>query len=122
LRQEASDKLRVTIISPGFVRTNLAKAVTNSEVKTQIEGALNSHWRYRVRLSLAHSFALTGATRPSLPVGERKRIACRAEVQRRREVRVGFTAQRSTLNIQPSPGAIASASPSRRERIEVREL
>ena len=25
-----------------------------------------------VRLSLAHSFALTGATRPSLPVGERE--------------------------------------------------
>jgi hypothetical protein len=30
-------------------------------------------WRCHVRLSLAHSFALTGATRPSLPEGERKR-------------------------------------------------
>jgi NADP-dependent 3-hydroxy acid dehydrogenase YdfG len=36
LRQEAGDKLRVTIISPGFVRTNLADSVTNSEVQAQI--------------------------------------------------------------------------------------
>src|SRR5882724_11585457 len=36
LRQEAGDKLRVTIISPGFVHTNLAEAVTNPEVKTQL--------------------------------------------------------------------------------------
>jgi NADP-dependent 3-hydroxy acid dehydrogenase YdfG len=26
-RQEAGDKLRVTIISPGFVRTNFARAI-----------------------------------------------------------------------------------------------
>ena len=37
LRQEAGDKLRVTIISPGFVHTNFAEAVTNPEVKTQLE-------------------------------------------------------------------------------------
>ena len=36
LRQEAGDKLRVTIISPGFVRTNLADSMTNPEVKAQI--------------------------------------------------------------------------------------
>src|SRR6476660_5599161 len=36
LRQEAGDKLRVTIISPGFVRTNFAEGVTNSEVKAQL--------------------------------------------------------------------------------------
>jgi NADP-dependent 3-hydroxy acid dehydrogenase YdfG len=36
LRQEAGDKLRVTIISPGFVRTNFAEAVTNPEVKVQL--------------------------------------------------------------------------------------
>jgi short-subunit dehydrogenase len=35
LRQEAGDKLRVTIISPGFVRTNFAEGVTNPEVKAQ---------------------------------------------------------------------------------------
>src|SRR2546423_3040661 len=33
LRQEAGDTLRVTIISPGFVRTNFAEGVTNPEVK-----------------------------------------------------------------------------------------
>ncbi|EPX62740.1 oxidoreductase [Cystobacter fuscus DSM 2262] len=36
LRQEAGDKLRVTIISPGFVRTNFADGVTNLEVKAQL--------------------------------------------------------------------------------------
>ena len=36
LRQEAGDKLRVTIISPGFVRTNFAEAVTSSEMKAQL--------------------------------------------------------------------------------------
>src|SRR6266513_503193 len=37
LRQEAGDKLRVTIISPGIVRTNFAAAVTSPEVKAQLE-------------------------------------------------------------------------------------
>lgn len=37
LRQEAGDKVRVTIISPGFVRTNFAEGVTNREVKAQLE-------------------------------------------------------------------------------------
>jgi NADP-dependent 3-hydroxy acid dehydrogenase YdfG len=36
LRQEAGEKLRVTIITPGFVRTNLANSVTNRDVKAQI--------------------------------------------------------------------------------------
>ena len=33
LRQEAGDKLRVTVISPGFTRTNLAESMTNPELK-----------------------------------------------------------------------------------------
>src|SRR5438094_5915742 len=37
LRQEAGDHLRVTIISPGFVRTNFAEGVSNQTVKTQLE-------------------------------------------------------------------------------------
>lgn len=38
LRQEAGDKLRVTIISPGFTRTDgVGAAVTNPEVKAQLE-------------------------------------------------------------------------------------
>jgi NADP-dependent 3-hydroxy acid dehydrogenase YdfG len=36
LRQEAGDKLRVTIISPGFVHTNFAESVANPEVRAQI--------------------------------------------------------------------------------------
>jgi NADP-dependent 3-hydroxy acid dehydrogenase YdfG len=36
LRQEAGDKLRVTVISPGFTRTGFAEDVTNPGVKAQI--------------------------------------------------------------------------------------
>ena len=36
LRQEAGDKLRVTIISPGFVHTNFAEGMTNPELKAQL--------------------------------------------------------------------------------------
>ena len=41
LRQEAGDKLRVTIISPGFIKTNLADSLTNPEMKAQIAGAMD---------------------------------------------------------------------------------
>lgn len=36
LRQESGDKLRVTIISPGFVDTNFADSMTDAETKAQI--------------------------------------------------------------------------------------
>jgi len=36
LRQEAGDKLRVTVISPGFVNTNFADGVTNPEMKDRL--------------------------------------------------------------------------------------
>jgi NADP-dependent 3-hydroxy acid dehydrogenase YdfG len=36
LRQEAGDRLRVTIISPGFVATDFVESVTNPEVRTQL--------------------------------------------------------------------------------------
>ena len=36
LRQEAGEKMRVTIISPGFVQTNLADSMTNPAVRAQI--------------------------------------------------------------------------------------
>jgi hypothetical protein len=39
LRMEAGENLRVTIISPGFVRTNFAEGVTNPAVKAQLESA-----------------------------------------------------------------------------------
>ena len=37
LRQEAGDKLRVTIVTPGMTNTNFADAMTNPEVKAQLE-------------------------------------------------------------------------------------
>lgn len=39
LRQEAGEKLRVTIISPGMTRTNFAEGMTHSEIKLQLEKA-----------------------------------------------------------------------------------
>ena len=36
LRQEAGDKLRVTVVSPGFVRTDFADSMTDPAVKAQI--------------------------------------------------------------------------------------
>jgi NADP-dependent 3-hydroxy acid dehydrogenase YdfG len=39
LRQEAGDKLRVTLISPGFVHTDFAESMTNPETKSQIVDA-----------------------------------------------------------------------------------
>jgi NADP-dependent 3-hydroxy acid dehydrogenase YdfG len=36
LRQEAGDKLRVTIISPGMTRTNFAESMTHPELKIQL--------------------------------------------------------------------------------------
>jgi NADP-dependent 3-hydroxy acid dehydrogenase YdfG len=42
LRQEAGDKLRVTIVSPGFVQTNFAESVNNPEVRAQIAASMDS--------------------------------------------------------------------------------
>jgi NADP-dependent 3-hydroxy acid dehydrogenase YdfG len=36
LRQEAGDSLRVTVVSPGFVRTDFAEPLSNPEVRAQI--------------------------------------------------------------------------------------
>jgi NADP-dependent 3-hydroxy acid dehydrogenase YdfG len=36
LRQEAGEKLRVTVVSPGFVHTDFADSMTNPEIKAQI--------------------------------------------------------------------------------------
>jgi NADP-dependent 3-hydroxy acid dehydrogenase YdfG len=37
LRQEAGDKLRVTVVSPGFVRTNLANSMTSTSTGTKAQ-------------------------------------------------------------------------------------
>ena len=41
LRQEAGSTLRVTLITPGFVSTNLANSMTNPAVKAQIVDAMD---------------------------------------------------------------------------------
>ncbi|MGD3109917.1 SDR family oxidoreductase [Streptomyces sp. YGL11-2] len=41
LRQEAGDSLRVTVVSPGFVRTDFAEAMPNPDVKAQILDRMN---------------------------------------------------------------------------------
>lgn len=41
LRQEAGGNLRVTVVSPGFTRTNLAESMTNPELKAQIADAMD---------------------------------------------------------------------------------
>lgn len=41
LRQEAGDSLRVTVVSPGFVRTDFADSMTNPEVKGAIIDTMN---------------------------------------------------------------------------------
>jgi len=42
LRQEAGDKLRVTIISPGFTDTNLVGSVTSPAVKAKLEASMDT--------------------------------------------------------------------------------
>src|SRR6476661_10488647 len=39
LRQEAGDKLRVTIISPGFVRTEFVEVIANPELRARFAGS-----------------------------------------------------------------------------------
>ncbi len=41
LRQEAGDKLRVTVISPGFTRTNLADLATHEALRAQIAQSMD---------------------------------------------------------------------------------
>jgi len=58
LRQEAGDKLRVTIISPGFVHTNLADSMTNPEMKAQIVDAMDKIAISPVAIARAIGFAI----------------------------------------------------------------
>jgi len=58
LRQEAGDKLRVTIISPGFVQTNFADGVTNPEVKTQLAAARDKFAMPPAAIARAIAFAI----------------------------------------------------------------
>jgi len=68
LRQEAGDKLRVTIISPGFVQTDFAESMTNPEVKAQIVKT-----RYKMAISpdaIARAIAFAIEQPADVDVGE----------------------------------------------------
>ena len=58
LRQEAGDKLRVTIISPGFVRTNFTEGVTNPEVKAQLAASRDKFAMAPDAIARAIAFAI----------------------------------------------------------------
>ena len=58
LRQEAGDTLRVTIISPGMVRTNFAEGVTNQTVKAQLEQSRDTFAMRAVAIARAITFAI----------------------------------------------------------------
>jgi NADP-dependent 3-hydroxy acid dehydrogenase YdfG len=58
LRLEAGDKLRVTVISPGFVRTNFADGVTSAPVKVQLEASRDSFAMPPEAIARAVAFAI----------------------------------------------------------------
>ena len=68
LRQEAGDKLRVTIITPGFVQTGLADSMTNPEVKAQIQGTMDKMAIPPDAIARAIAFAIEQP--PEVDVGE----------------------------------------------------
>jgi NADP-dependent 3-hydroxy acid dehydrogenase YdfG len=58
LRQEAGDKLRVTIISPGFVRTDFLESVTNQEVKVKFSESMDKFAMPPDAIARAIAFAI----------------------------------------------------------------
>jgi NADP-dependent 3-hydroxy acid dehydrogenase YdfG len=68
LRQEAGAKLRVTIISPGFVNTNFAESMTNPEMKAQIQDGMDKMGLSPDAIARAMVFAIEQPT--DVDVGE----------------------------------------------------
>jgi NADP-dependent 3-hydroxy acid dehydrogenase YdfG len=68
LRQEAGDKLRVTVISPGFTRTNLAESMTDPEAKAQIVASMEKFAMPPDAVARAIAFAIEQP--PDVDVGE----------------------------------------------------
>jgi NADP-dependent 3-hydroxy acid dehydrogenase YdfG len=58
LRQEAGQNLRVTVISPGFTRTNLAESVANAALKAQILDAMETVAISPAAIARAIAFAI----------------------------------------------------------------
>ncbi len=58
LRQEAGSSLRVTVVTPGFTRTNFAESVTNPEVRAQVERSRDAFAMPPVAIARAIAFAI----------------------------------------------------------------
>ncbi len=58
LRQEAGEHLRVTVVSPGFVRTNFAEGVPNPDVRAQLEAARDAFALPPEAIARAIAFAI----------------------------------------------------------------
>jgi NADP-dependent 3-hydroxy acid dehydrogenase YdfG len=58
LRKEARDRIRVTVVSPGFTRTNFAERVTNQEVKAQLDASRDTVAMPREVVANAIAFAI----------------------------------------------------------------
>jgi NADP-dependent 3-hydroxy acid dehydrogenase YdfG len=58
LRQEAGDKLRVTIISPGMTRTNFADGMTSPEAKAQLVASRDAFGMPPVAIARSIAFAI----------------------------------------------------------------
>jgi NADP-dependent 3-hydroxy acid dehydrogenase YdfG len=68
LRQEAGDRLRVTIISPGFVATNFAERIANQAVKAQLERSRDALAMPPRAVATAIAFAIEQP--PGVDIGE----------------------------------------------------
>ena len=58
LRQEAGDKLRVTVISPGVTRTNFADSMTDPEVKAKTLASMDAMAMSPAAVARAIAFAI----------------------------------------------------------------
>jgi NADP-dependent 3-hydroxy acid dehydrogenase YdfG len=68
LRQEAGDKLRVTVISPGYTATNFADNVTNPAIKAQLEASRDQF--AMPAAAVANAIAYAVGQPASIDVGE----------------------------------------------------
>jgi NADP-dependent 3-hydroxy acid dehydrogenase YdfG len=68
LRQEAGDKLRVTVISPGYTATNFADNVTNPTIKAQLEASRDQFAMPPAAVANAIAYAIEQPA--SIDVGE----------------------------------------------------
>lgn len=58
LRQEAGEKLRVTVVSPGFTRTNFADSITDPGAKAQIVASMEKFSMPPDAIARAIAFAI----------------------------------------------------------------